>query len=141
MAEILHFEILRKHGQTHRQTHRQTDMGITIPRPPPMGGEVKIYIQQKGYTICSISKSCLCSLNHSSVDLFNGKILCTSRTCSRTTTSIYNNYYEHYHLLYSTNIFATKLCCATLCCRLPLAWICVMGFPTIIMILPSLFVY
>ena len=37
MAEILHIEILRKHGQTHRQT----DMGITIPRPPPMGGEVK----------------------------------------------------------------------------------------------------
>ena len=43
MAEILHFEILRKHGQTHKhtpQTHKQTDMGITIPRPPPMGGEV-----------------------------------------------------------------------------------------------------
>ena len=42
MAEILHFEILRKHGQTrtHTQTHKQTDMGITIPRPPPMGGEV-----------------------------------------------------------------------------------------------------
>ena len=41
MAEILHFEILRKHGQTHKQTHKthkQTDMGITIPRPPPMGG-------------------------------------------------------------------------------------------------------
>ena len=44
MTEILHFEILRKHGQTHTQTHtqthKQTDMGITIPRPPPMGGEV-----------------------------------------------------------------------------------------------------
>ena len=76
MAEILHFEILRKHGQTrqsemadlarratsvctkfHRdrlrngwditlwnfaktRTNTQTDMGITIPRPPPMGGEV-----------------------------------------------------------------------------------------------------
>ena len=39
MAEILHFEILRKHGQTNTQT----DMGITIPRPPPMGGEVIIY--------------------------------------------------------------------------------------------------
>ena len=36
MAEILHFETLRKHGQTNTQT----DMGITIPRPPPMGGEV-----------------------------------------------------------------------------------------------------
>ena len=42
MAEILHFEILRKHGQTntqtntqtHKQTHKHTDMGITIPRPP-----------------------------------------------------------------------------------------------------------
>ena len=45
MAEILHFEILRKHGQTHTHTHTQTnkqDMGITIPRPPPMGGEVNI---------------------------------------------------------------------------------------------------
>ena len=52
MAEILHFEILRKHGQTNKQTHththtqtnthtnKHTDMGITIPRPPPMGGEV-----------------------------------------------------------------------------------------------------
>ena len=28
------------HTQTHKQTDRQTDMGITIPRPPPMGGEV-----------------------------------------------------------------------------------------------------
>ena len=37
MAEILHFEILRKHGQTNTQTHKQTDMGITIPRPPPPG--------------------------------------------------------------------------------------------------------
>ena len=51
MAEILHFEILRKHGQTNTQTHKQThkhtntqtDMGITIPRPPPVGGEVKMY--------------------------------------------------------------------------------------------------
>ena len=42
MAEILHFEILRKHGQTntHTQANKHTDMGITIPRPPPMGGEV-----------------------------------------------------------------------------------------------------
>ena len=31
-----------KHTNTHtnKQTHTQTDMGITIPRPPPMGGEV-----------------------------------------------------------------------------------------------------
>ena len=40
MAEILHFEILRKHGQTNKHTNKHTDMGITIPRPPPMGGEV-----------------------------------------------------------------------------------------------------
>ena len=25
MAEILHFEILRKHGQTNTQTHKQTN--------------------------------------------------------------------------------------------------------------------
>ena len=29
---------------THKQTNTQTDMGITIPRPPPMGGEVMIRI-------------------------------------------------------------------------------------------------
>ena len=53
MAEILHFEILRKHGQTNTQTNthtnKQTDMGITIPRPPPMGGEVNIY--QAGHIV------------------------------------------------------------------------------------------
>ena len=43
MTEILHFDILRKHGQTHKHTNTQTDMGITIPRPPPMGGEVIIH--------------------------------------------------------------------------------------------------
>ena len=34
-----------KHTNTHtnKQTHTQTDMGITIPRPPPMGGEVTMY--------------------------------------------------------------------------------------------------
>ena len=41
MAEILHFEICENTDkQTNTQTDRQTDMGITIPRPPPMGGEV-----------------------------------------------------------------------------------------------------
>ena len=57
MAEILHFEILRKHGQTNtqtnthtnKQTHTQTDMGITIPRPPPMGGEVIMQVSSNGY--------------------------------------------------------------------------------------------
>ena len=34
MAEILHFEILRK----HRQTHKQTDMGITIYLALPLWG-------------------------------------------------------------------------------------------------------
>ena len=64
MAEILHFEILRKHGQTNtqtnthtnKQTHTQTDMGITIPRPPPMGGEVissgfYIYILERSFCL------------------------------------------------------------------------------------------
>ena len=33
------------HTHTHTQTNKHTDMGITIPRPPPMGGEViKVYI-------------------------------------------------------------------------------------------------
>ena len=52
MTEILHFEILRKHGQTNtdKHTHKQTDMGITIPRPPPMGGEVNMEKEQ-----CSMS--------------------------------------------------------------------------------------
>ena len=36
------FPKTRTNTQTHTQTHKQTDMGITIPRPPPMGGEVKI---------------------------------------------------------------------------------------------------
>ena len=60
MAEILHFEILRKHGQTHKQTHKQTDMGITIPRPPPMGGEVIIkvcWMSQRFMVCCSLSKA------------------------------------------------------------------------------------
>ena len=63
MAEILHFEILRKHGQTNkhtdRQTDRQTDMGITIPRPPPMGGEVTriVCIRPKVRTQCIFPRS------------------------------------------------------------------------------------
>ena len=65
MAEILHFEILRKHGQTHKQTHKhtnkqtnkQTDMGITIPRPPPMGGEVT-------RIVCIRSKAVVTSYGH-----------------------------------------------------------------------------
>ena len=33
--------------QTHKHTNTQTDMGITIPRPPPMGGEVITILQKK----------------------------------------------------------------------------------------------
>ena len=56
MAEILHIEILRKHGQTHTQTDRQTDMGITIPRPPPMGGEVIIILIGLHIMLCMDSE-------------------------------------------------------------------------------------
>ena len=46
MAEILHFEILRKHGQTntqtHTQTHKQTDRhGHYNTSPSPYGGRGK----------------------------------------------------------------------------------------------------
>ena len=37
MAEILHFEILRKHGQTNTQTDRH---GHYNTSPSPYGGEV-----------------------------------------------------------------------------------------------------
>ena len=41
MAEILHFEILRKHGQTNKHTHKHTDRhGHYNTSPSPMGGEV-----------------------------------------------------------------------------------------------------
>ena len=73
MAEILHIEISRKHvsvtydldlcpkilkfcentdKHTHKQTNKQTDMGITIPRPPPMGGEVKIALVNMEFASC-----------------------------------------------------------------------------------------
>ena len=54
MAEILHFEIFAKtrtNKHTNTQTHKQTDMGITIPRPPPMGGEVTNKQTDMGITI------------------------------------------------------------------------------------------
>ena len=39
MAEILHFEILRKHGQTNKQTHKQTNRhGHYNTSPSPYGG-------------------------------------------------------------------------------------------------------
>ena len=68
MAEILHFEILRKHGQTNTQTNKHTnkhtDMGITIPRPPPMGGEV-INVWDIGQPVT------LYATFHSSIDVFS----------------------------------------------------------------------
>ena len=66
MAEILHIEILRKHGQTHTQTDRQTDMGITIPRPPPMGGEV-INVKY----VSGVNTHRNHTANQSSVDIFS----------------------------------------------------------------------
>ena len=43
MAEILHFEILRKHGQTHKHTNTQTNRhGHYNTSPSPYGGEVNI---------------------------------------------------------------------------------------------------
>ena len=39
MAEILHFEILRKHGQTNTQTNTQTNRhGHYNTSPSPYGG-------------------------------------------------------------------------------------------------------
>ena len=45
MAEILHFEILRKHGQTNKHTHKHTNKqtnrhGHYNTSPSPYGGEV-----------------------------------------------------------------------------------------------------
>ena len=59
MAEILHFEILRKHGQTHKQTnkqthtqtHKQTDRhGHYNTSPSPYGG--------RGNYACHCHRSC-----------------------------------------------------------------------------------
>ena len=64
MAEILHFEILRKHGQTNthtnKHTNKQTDMGITIPRPPPMGGEVIMCGYNMSYSGHTVNKFSIC---------------------------------------------------------------------------------
>ena len=63
MAEILHFEILRKHGQTNTQTHKHTNKqtnkhtnrhGHYNTSPSPYGGEVNmhayVYLDTTGYT-------------------------------------------------------------------------------------------
>ena len=39
---LWNFAKTRTNKHTNTQTHKQTDMGITIPRPPPMGGEVNM---------------------------------------------------------------------------------------------------
>ena len=46
MAEILHFEILRKHGQTHKRTNKHTNTqtnrhGHYNTSPSPYGGRCK----------------------------------------------------------------------------------------------------
>ena len=55
MAEILHFEILRKHGQTNTQTHKHTNKqtnkhtnrhGHYNTSPSPYGGRGKVKICQ-----------------------------------------------------------------------------------------------
>ena len=40
--------------RTNTHTNKQTDMGITIPRPPPMGGEVNMYTIIVVYTLKSV---------------------------------------------------------------------------------------
>ena len=49
MAEIVHFEILRKHGQTNKQTHTQTHKqtnrhGHYNTSPSPYGGRGKYMV-------------------------------------------------------------------------------------------------
>ena len=47
MAEILHFEILRKHGQTHTHTNKQTNRhGHYNTSPSPYGGRGNYDIKQ-----------------------------------------------------------------------------------------------
>ena len=53
MAEILHFEILRKHGQTHRQTDRH---GHYNTSPSPSGGEVITWFNKKTIKITWFNK-------------------------------------------------------------------------------------
>ena len=51
MAEILHFEILRKHGQTHTHTHTQTDRhGHYNTSPSPYGGRGNQYVADRQET-------------------------------------------------------------------------------------------
>ena len=54
MAEILHFWNFAKIRTTH--TNTKTDMGITIPRPPPMGGEVIMskMVTKEYILVCSL---------------------------------------------------------------------------------------
>ena len=43
------------HKHTNKHTNTQTDMGITIPRPPPMGGRGNFYAQITRYSILNIN--------------------------------------------------------------------------------------
>ena len=57
MAEILRENTDKQtHKHTNTQTHKQTDMGITIPRPPPMGGEVIRHMNKRHRVVCSHNK-------------------------------------------------------------------------------------
>ena len=50
MAEILHFEILRKHGQTNTQTNRH---GHYNTSPSPYGGRGKYPIVRENLNQCN----------------------------------------------------------------------------------------
>ena len=67
MAEILHIEILRKHGQTHTQTDRQTDRhGHYNTSPSPYGGRGKYVVRCVSYVplvnrgVMGLSIICIC---------------------------------------------------------------------------------
>ena len=60
------FAKTRTNKQTNKHTDRQTDMGITIPRPPPMGGEVIMprptitkVTCYKSNIVCSVPALCM----------------------------------------------------------------------------------
>ena len=57
MAEILHFEILRKHGQTNTHTNKHTDRhGHYNTSPSPYGGRGK-YEFDKSMLVCANKRS------------------------------------------------------------------------------------
>ena len=63
MAEILHIEILRKHGQTNTHTNRQTDRhGHYNTSPSPYGGRGNDVIRRSGDLIFFPKSNILCDL-------------------------------------------------------------------------------